>query len=80
MKTLMMQFRVSEQEKALIEKCATKSNMTVSEYIRACMLMEMMMDGETEAVKIIGKALGQKVREVARKHLPPLVKAEESKA
>ena len=33
MKTQMMQFRVNDEEKALIEKCAKKAGMTVSEYI-----------------------------------------------
>ena len=46
MKTTMMQFRVAEDEKALIEKCAKKAGMTVSEYIRASLLMEMVIDGE----------------------------------
>ncbi len=80
MKTLMMQFRVSEEEKALIEKCAKKDGSTVSQYIRSCMLMEMMMDGETEAVKIIGRALGEKAREAVLKHLPSLPKHWGSKA
>ena len=40
MKTQMMQFRVTDGGKALIEKCAKKAGMMVSEYIRACMLME----------------------------------------
>ena len=41
MKTQMMQFRVNDEERALIEKCAKKAGMTVAEYIRACMHMEM---------------------------------------
>ena len=48
MKTQMMQFRVTDEEKDLIEKCAKKARMTVSEYIRACMLMEMVVDGELQ--------------------------------
>ena len=51
MKTQMMQFRVTDEEKDLIEKCAKKARMTVSEYIRACMLMEMVVDGEMQALK-----------------------------
>ena len=51
MKTQMMQFRVTDEEKDLIEKCAKKARMTVSEYIRACMLMEMVVDGKVEALK-----------------------------
>jgi antitoxin component of RelBE/YafQ-DinJ toxin-antitoxin module len=69
MKTQMMQFRVTDDEKALIEKCAAKSGMTVSEYIRACMLMEMMIDGEIQAMKIIGRALGVKAMDALRRRL-----------
>ena len=58
MKTQMMQFRVNDEEKALIEKCAKKAGMTVSEYIRACMLMEMVIDGEMQALKIMVGPLG----------------------
>jgi Family of unknown function (DUF6290) len=46
MKTQMMQFRGNDEEKALIENCAKKAGLTVSEYIRACMLIEMVVDGE----------------------------------
>ena len=51
MKTQMMQFRVTDEEKDLIEKCAKKARMTVSEYIRACMLMEMVVDGEIASLE-----------------------------
>ena len=60
MKTTMMQFRVAEDEKALIEKCAKNAKMTVSEYIRACMLMEMVVDGEMQALRIVGRTIGMK--------------------
>jgi Family of unknown function (DUF6290) len=60
MKTQMMQFRLNDEEKALIEKCAKKAGMTVSEYIRVCMLMEMVVDGEMQALRIIGRTIGMK--------------------
>ena len=77
MKTQMMQFRVTDEEKALIEKCAKKAGMTVSEYIRACMLMEMIIDGETTALKIVGKALGHKALEVLTQRVRPRLKEQE---
>ncbi len=43
MKAQMMQFRVNDEEKVLLVKCAKKAGMTVSEYIRACMLMGMVV-------------------------------------
>lgn len=69
MKTQMMQFRVNEEEKALIEKCAKKAGMTVSEYIRACMLMEMVVDGELQALKIIGRTIGMKAMDALSRRL-----------
>ena len=69
MKTQMMQFRVNDEEKALIENCAKKAGMTVSEYIRACMLMEMVVDGEVQALKIIGRAIGMKAMDALSRRL-----------
>jgi len=69
MKTQMMQFRVNDEEKALIEKCAKKAGMTVSEYIRACMLMEMVVDGELQALKIIGRTIGMKAMDALSRRL-----------
>ena len=69
MKTLMMQFRVTDEEKDLIEKCAEKARMTVSEYIRACMLMEMVVDGEMKALKVIGRTIGIKAMDAMSRRL-----------
>lgn len=69
MKTTMMQFRVNDEEKALIEKCAKKQGMTVSEYIRACLLMEMVIDGEVQALKIIGRTIGMKAMDALSRRL-----------
>ena len=59
----------AEDEKALIEKCAKKAGMTVSEYIRACMLMEMVVDGEMQALKIIGRTIGMKAMDALSRRL-----------
>ena len=69
MKTTMMQLRVNEEEKALIEKCAKKAGMTVSEYIRASLLMEMVIDGEVQALKIIGRTIGMKAMDALSRRL-----------
>ncbi len=69
MKTTMMQFRVNEEEKALIERCAEKANMTVSEYIRASLLMEMVISGEGQALKIIGRTIGMKAMDALSRRL-----------
>lgn len=69
MKTTMMQLRVNDEEKALIEKCAKKAGMTVSEYIRASLLMEMVIDGEVQALKIIGRTIGMKAMDALSRRL-----------
>jgi len=53
-----MLFRVTKAEKDLITKWAKKAAMTPSEYIRATVLMGMVMEGEPEAIKIVMKAVG----------------------
>jgi hypothetical protein len=78
MKTQMMQFRVTDEEKALIEKCAAKAGMTVTEYIRASMLMEMIIDGEPKALKIVGRVLGEKAFAVLSRRVKPRVKGSEA--
>jgi len=76
MKTTMMQFRVNDEEKGLIEKCAKKEGMTVSEYIRASMLMSMVMDGEVQALKIIGRTIGMKAMDALSRRLKANATAE----
>ena len=56
-------------EKALIEKCAKKEGMTVSEYIRASMLMSMVMDGDMQALKVIGRTIGLKAMDSLNRRL-----------
>jgi len=69
MKTQMMQFRVTDEEKALIETCAKKAKMTVSEYIQASMLMEMVIDGELKVFKIIGRTIRMKAIDALNRRL-----------
>ena len=57
-KTESVLFRVTKNERAMIEKCAQKAAMTTSEYVRATLLMAMVLEGETEALKIVAKSLG----------------------
>lgn len=59
-RTELMQFKVSPEERALIEKCAKKEKMTVSEYVRASLLMEMVLDGELQALKIVAATIGKR--------------------
>ncbi len=69
MKDVVMQFRVTEEEKDLIDKCAKRAGMTVAEYVRVCLLMEMVVDGELQALKIIGQTIGLKAMDALRRRL-----------
>ena len=69
MKTQMMQFRVNDEEKELIEKCAKKAGMEVADYIRVSLLMEMVIAGEVQAIKIIGRRIGMKAMDALSRRL-----------
>jgi ApbE superfamily uncharacterized protein (UPF0280 family) len=71
-KSEMMQFKVFPQERLLIEKCAKKQKMTVSEYIRASLLMEMVLDGEVGAMKIVAGTIGRKAVKALQKRAEQL--------
>ena len=63
----LMQFKVTPQERKLIERCAQKEKSTVSDYIRGSLLMEMVLDGEIEALKIIATTIGRKAVKAMQK-------------
>ena len=67
-----MQFKVFPEERELIEKCARKQKMTVSEYIRASLLMEMVLDGEVGAMKIVAGTIGHKAVKALQKRAEQL--------
>ena len=68
-KTETLQFKVTEQERKLIERCATAEGTTVSKYLRGAVLMSMVMDGKAEAIKIVGREVGEKAFAVIRQKL-----------
>jgi len=68
-KTETLQFKVSEQERTLIEKCAQEEGTTVSKYVRGAVLMSMVMDGKAEAIKIVAREVGEKAFGVIRQKL-----------
>jgi hypothetical protein len=69
MRTQMMQFRCTNEEKDLIEKCARKIGTDVANYIRMSLLISMVMDGELQALKIIGQRLGMKAMDALSRRL-----------
>ena len=68
-KTETLQFKVTEQERKLIEKCAGEESTTVSKYVRGAVLMSMVMDGKAEAIRIVAREVGEKAFGVVRQKL-----------
>ncbi len=63
----LMQFKVTPEERKLIEDCAKRQHATVSEYVRSCVIMEMVLDGEVKAMKIVVDSIGRKAVQALRK-------------
>ena len=68
-RTETLQFKVTEQERKLIEQCAREEGTTVSKYVRGAVLMSMVMDGKAEAIKIVAREVGEKAFGVVRQKL-----------
>jgi len=68
-KTETLQFKVTEQERKLIEKCAEEEGTTVSKYVRGAVLMSLVMDGKAEAIKIVAREVGEKTFGMVRQKL-----------
>ena len=66
-RTELMQFKVTPEERRLIEQVARKQGSTVSEYVRAAVIMDMILDGNVGAMKIAVDAIGRKAVQVLRK-------------
>lgn len=71
-KSELLQFKVTPEERALIEKCAKKQDMTVSEYVRASLLMEMVLDGEVAALRIVAASVGRQAVKALQKRAAKL--------
>ena len=66
-RTELMQFKVTPKERELIEKCADKQALSVSEYVRAAVLMDMILEGNVGAMKIAVDTIGRKAVQLLRK-------------
>jgi len=62
-----LQFTVTPDERKLIEKCAKQQDATVSEYVRSCVIMDMVLEGEVGAMKIVVDSIGRKAVQALRK-------------
>lgn len=66
-RTELMQFKVTPKEKELIETFAKKQGDTVSEYVRAAVLMDMILEGNVGAMKIAVDTIGRKAVQLLNK-------------
>jgi hypothetical protein len=66
-RTELMQFKVTPDERKLIEKCAKSQGVSVSEYVRAAVIMDMVLEGEVGAMKVVVDSIGRKAVQVLRK-------------
>lgn len=47
----------------MIEQRATQEGITISEYLRECVLFEMVFSGDLEATKFVAKRVGKRVKD-----------------
>lgn len=66
-RTELMQFKVTTEERKLIEKTAKKQGGTVSDYVRSAVMMDMILEGEVGAMKIVVNTIGRKAVQLLRK-------------
>ena len=57
-RTELMQFKVTPYEKKVIEDFVRKRRDTVSEYVRSAVIMDMVLEGEVKAMKIVVDTIG----------------------
>ena len=67
-----MNFKVSPRLKELIEKHVSSKKMQVSEYIREAILFDMIMSGNTDALKFVASGVGEKFSGALRNMLEML--------
>lgn len=73
-RTELMQFKVTPKERELIEKCADKQGLSVSEYVRAAVIMDMILEGNVGAMKIAVDTIGRKAVQLLNKRAKRLAK------
>jgi hypothetical protein len=61
MPRIMVAMKLTEAEKALLDKRVEASGMTLSDYLRVCMLVDGVMDGDKDALKLVAGNLREKV-------------------
>ena len=73
-RTELMQFKVTSYEKKVIEDFVRKRGDTVSEYVRSAVIMDMVLEGEVKAMKIVVDTIGRKAVLLLNKRADRLAK------
>jgi ribosome biogenesis protein Nip4 len=73
-RTELMQFKVTSYEKKVIEDFVRKRGDTVSEYVRSAVIMDMVLEGEVKAMKIVVDTIGRKAVLLLNKRAERLAK------
>ena len=60
---VIVNFKVTEREQKLIERHAKKEKMTVSDYVRTTLYMDMVLSGDREAIRLTMGKLRDKLVE-----------------
>ncbi len=62
---VIVNFKVTEREQKMIERHAKKAGMTVSEYARTTLYLDMVLAGDMEAIRfVLGKLRGRMAEKV----------------
>lgn len=62
----MITFEATEDEKRVIEKLAKKEGITVSEYVRGCVLIDLLFSGDMAGFRVFAKRFKEKAMERLR--------------
>lgn len=69
--TRVITFRLSDEERRLIQKHADREKKSVTGYLRGCYLADMVMAGDVGAAKIVCRELGIRARAKFFKNMSP---------
>jgi hypothetical protein len=63
---VVVNFKVTPAEQKMIERHAKKADMTVSDYVRTTLYLDMVMAGDLEAIRLVGGKLRDRLAEKLR--------------
>ena len=61
MPRIMVTMKLTDEERALLSKLSDNNRMTEADYLRVCMLVDGVMSGDRDALRIAGGQLREKV-------------------